>query len=290
MNLLQKKGLNKIKDILRKSPFNMMNDFMFCHIYNDSNLTRIKKTLELIPAAKENAVLLDIGCYAPMISLYTEIFGYKDIVAIANYDWDTLSKKLDKVNTYSNLKLNIHIQDVEKKPLPLNDSSVDIVFMFEVLEHFSIDPAFVISEVNRVLKTGGIFLISTPNAINSYATLRILLGKNPVNEPYNGVDGNRHNRLYSPDELIKLATNFGFEMLTCKTANTQKSLFYKISQTFSCIIDFFNLFRLKNFYSYRGGIILMALRKAGEVKEPRPDWLYISEEIYSTWYEKNKKK
>jgi len=53
-----------------------------------------------------------------------------------------------------------HVGSGERLPLP--DSSFDVAFADNVLEHLP-DPARVFAEVRRVLKPGGVFLAKTPN-------------------------------------------------------------------------------------------------------------------------------
>jgi SAM-dependent methyltransferase len=60
------------------------------------------------------------------------------------------------------LGLNIIIQNIDKEALPFDDDFFDIVFAFEVFEHFAA-PQYALEEIRRVLKTGGILLLSTPN-------------------------------------------------------------------------------------------------------------------------------
>ncbi|MBU8809668.1 class I SAM-dependent methyltransferase [Mycolicibacterium goodii] len=48
--------------------------------------------------------------------------------------------------------------------LPLDDASVDVVVNFQVIEHLW-DQAQFVSECFRVLRPGGVFLVSTPNRI-----------------------------------------------------------------------------------------------------------------------------
>jgi len=54
-------------------------------------------------------------------------------------------------------KRNLDIERTEK-----TDESIDIIFAFEVFEHFS-NPQFVLEEIYRILKPGGKILISIPN-------------------------------------------------------------------------------------------------------------------------------
>lgn len=48
------------------------------------------------------------------------------------------------------------------KPLPFADASVDVVVCIDGIEHIN-KQFFFVSEVNRILKSGGQFIVSTPN-------------------------------------------------------------------------------------------------------------------------------
>lgn len=72
-------------------------------------------------------------------------------------------------------------------PLPFPDSSFDTVVSFQVIEHIKDDRAF-LKEIHRVLRPGGVALITTPNRPMS-------LSRNPW-----------HVREYTPAELTGLAS------------------------------------------------------------------------------------
>ncbi len=70
-------------------------------------------------------------------------------------------------------KANISL-DLSKDSLPFEDSSVDLVFSYHTLEHVP-DYLFSLSEIHRVLKHGGHFLVGLPyvtlteyNLVNPY--------------------------------------------------------------------------------------------------------------------------
>jgi SAM-dependent methyltransferase len=83
------------------------------------------------------------------------------------------SSKQKKVNigagmTYIPGFINVDISekaqvtlDLSKDKLPMKDNSVDIVFSYHTLEHIP-DYLHVLSEIHRVLKHGGRFLLGTP--------------------------------------------------------------------------------------------------------------------------------
>lgn len=71
-------------------------------------------------------------------------------------------------------------------PLPYPDDSFDSVISFQVIEHIN-DDVFFLKEIHRVLRPGGIALITTPNRPQS-------LSRNPW-----------HIREYTSEELARLA-------------------------------------------------------------------------------------
>jgi len=82
--------------------------------------------------------------------------------------------------------------------LPLPDASVDVVVNFQVIEHLWDQPQFV-TECLRVLRPGGLLLMSTPNRITFSPGL-----DTPVN-PF-------HTREVNAAELAELLTDAGFRM------------------------------------------------------------------------------
>ncbi len=71
---------------------------------------------------------------------------------------------IDKFATqFDSLPDNVRVVQGVVPPLPLESESVDCVVSFQVIEHIKRDDKF-IDEVYRVLKKGGLFILSTPNA------------------------------------------------------------------------------------------------------------------------------
>lgn len=59
--------------------------------------------------------------------------------------------------------LRVERVDFETERLPLEDGAYDAVIFNEVFEHLRINPIFTLREVHRVLRPGGILMLSTPN-------------------------------------------------------------------------------------------------------------------------------
>jgi len=78
---------------------------------------------------------------------------------------------------HSREKYNIDVRQGDATKIPLVDNSVDVVISFETVEHI-VDTSAFISECARVLRPGGMIVISTPN-VAEYN-----VNSDPMNNPY----------------------------------------------------------------------------------------------------------
>ena len=109
---------------------------------NDITIMRfLEREIERVPV-QHRGLLLDLGCGAQQYRpIYVNTF--KRVVA-ADY------------NTRSRLDVRLNVCQ-----LPFRSSSVDVVLFTEVIEHV-IDGAQALREIGRVLKPGGVLLITWP--------------------------------------------------------------------------------------------------------------------------------
>ncbi len=77
--------------------------------------------------------------------------------------------------------IGTHWADLDQ-PLELPDESFDVVVAGELLEHLR-DPRRLVAEVRRVLRPGGTFVASVPNAYRLKGRLLFLFGRPPENDP-----------------------------------------------------------------------------------------------------------
>jgi 2-polyprenyl-3-methyl-5-hydroxy-6-metoxy-1,4-benzoquinol methylase len=98
--------------------------------------------------------------------------------------------------------------------LPFEDSSFDAVWAGEVIEHVA-DTAAWLSEVRRVLRSGGMLLLSTPN----HGALQLLyMALRPRRFDAHFDPRSEHLRFYTRRTLAALLADFGFERIELRTA------------------------------------------------------------------------
>ena len=86
------------------------------------------------------------------------------------------------------------------EPLPFEDASFDVVVAGELLEHLR-DPGRLVREVLRVLRPGGTFVASVPNAYRLKNRLRFMLGRKPEDDP-------THLQMFSAADVQHLLAGF----------------------------------------------------------------------------------
>jgi SAM-dependent methyltransferase len=84
--------------------------------------------------------------------------------------------------------------------LPFEAGTFDVVVAGELLEHLR-DPRRVVSEVLRVLRSGGTFVGSVPNAYRLKNRLRFLTGRKPENDP-------THLQMFAPADIRAFLVGF----------------------------------------------------------------------------------
>ena len=185
---------------------------------------RVKEAIEVLKKFNIKAnTYVDLGCGDGSIAV--EIA--KTINARMTYCIDIDDKALEKAKERG---LIIHKADLSIDKIPLNNESVDLVTAFEVIEHL-INPDNMLRESNRILKHGGILLITTPNLASWVNRIILLLGYQPYNaevstEIVAGVPWRArtfakpsgHIRPYTLKALKELLKYHGFKVINVKGA------------------------------------------------------------------------
>lgn len=159
----------------------------------------------------KDKIVLDVGCWTGQF----EQLAYKSAKKMVAIDSNPEAIEFAKRNLPD---VKFIVAKADKLPLP--NSYFDTVFLMDVLEHVpkgSEDE--VLRQIHRVIKPGGILVISTPNK----HPLSILL------DPAYFLLGHRH---YSMKEIYKMLSETGFKIKKIRYVGNSLGLIYSIISLF----------------------------------------------------------
>lgn len=150
--------------------------------------------------------VLDVGCGEAQIAAELARAGF-DVVGV-----DVAEEPLRRA------RLRYPGLDVRRVSVdgdwPLADASFDAVWAGETIEHVA-DTAAWLSEVRRVLRSGGALLLSTP-AHGRLRMLALALSPRRLDEHFD--PRSDHVRFYTRRTLARLLADFGFERIELRSA------------------------------------------------------------------------
>jgi SAM-dependent methyltransferase len=128
-------------------------------------------------------------------------------------------RREEYLRTFRDYNCQLTTADILHEPLPFPDAHFLIVTFSEILEHLPVERLnFVLSEIARVVRPGGVLMASSPNQASLENRLRLLKGKSILAMP-NEVDFAAgtfgHIRLYTPSEMESAMSKLGFSLERC---------------------------------------------------------------------------
>ncbi len=182
---------------------------------------RWAKTLTYLPRPQPGMSALELGSYQVILPILRHEFGF-DYVAGTGYDptGDSDFRKSQLPAHDSKEDYDLFLFNLEADPYPFDNNSFDLVMCCEVIEHMSVDPMFMISEINRILKDNGVLVLTTPNIACARSINALLNGYAPyLYAAYNrNRSTDRHNIEYSPHEINVILEAGGFSAIRLETA------------------------------------------------------------------------
>lgn len=137
------------------------------HTFVDGTLVFYQAINELVSRNLSEKVLLDLGCGTG--SYMTELHEKDLFYKINLMTFKGRARKVIGVDVDPNASINPNIDEFRlhdvNKPLPIDDSSIDVCICDWVVEHVG-NVSFFFSEINRVIKKGGYVFFRTPNRLN----------------------------------------------------------------------------------------------------------------------------
>lgn len=192
-----------MKHISKKSTYDQLDPEAYEMMYDIIPRENYMKTHwrpyieKLILTYCRDKVVLDLGCgYGRLAPILNEC-SFKSLSMDVSSRWLNYAKT--KMNCQNAILADAHT-------IPVKNGSIDVAICIGLFEF--INRKYVLEEINRVLKKGGISIISVPN---KYSAFRIAL------RFYNFMLGkNRHADEPSKREMIFLAEQNGFKLISFK--------------------------------------------------------------------------
>ena len=173
--------------------------------YLEYHRRRYQDTLRLLPPG-EGRRLLDVGSFPGHLSALAQARGW-DVVGLNNAI-EGGAAWTDFLERCGERKITIRSCEVERDAFPLPTASIDAVLFCELFEHLHLNPFHTLKEIFRVLRPGGLLLLTTPNLrrIETFSRLWHGWGAQPpvsrtFHELFPSLLYHRHNREYTADEL-----------------------------------------------------------------------------------------
>lgn len=242
--------------------------------YIETHRTRLEKTLAITPPGTADDRILEMGAYLQITPALKTRLGYGEVRGCYFGPAGTTNRRSIRSETGETFSCEIDLFNAEKDRFPYPDGHFSTVLCCELIEHLPSDPMHLMSEVNRILKPGGHFVLTTPNIISMRALAGILQGFHPMLFPayirpnQEGETDARHAREYTPREMRTLFENAGFEVTLLDTGPFRA----EPNPEFGWVEHLLDRYILPK--EHRGDGIYVVGRKQGPVRERYPAWLY----------------
>lgn len=188
--------------------------------YLENHISRIGRTLTLVPPPKSSKRVLEMGAYMQMTPALQCLLGYTEVRGAYFGPLGKTDEKSAYVEGGEVFHCRIDTFDAEKDRYPYEDGRFETVLVCEIFEHMLHDPMHMLIEMHRVLEEGGTLVLTTPNVVSYTAVARVLeqSGNPQIYSKFAYPLGEfadtevPHVREYTPPELREAVESAGFEV------------------------------------------------------------------------------
>jgi 2-polyprenyl-3-methyl-5-hydroxy-6-metoxy-1,4-benzoquinol methylase len=156
--------------------------------------------------------LLDVGCG-----------GGRFLNRMKRHGWQVEGTDFDEQATRkvtARYGITTYVGDLSQ--CSLHTESFDVITMSQTIEHLY-DPQATLRECLRILKPGGLLVMTTPNAKS--------MGTNEFGAFWRGWEAPRHLHLFSVESLQQLTQRSGFGVIEARTYSAGSAVVYRVSRT-----------------------------------------------------------
>ncbi len=244
------------------------------HEYAETHMTRLQKTLSITPPGGPSDRVLEMGAYLQITPALRSRLGYGEVRGCYYGKLGRVDHRETVSAEGETFACDIDHFDAEKDIYPYPDEHFSTLLCCELIEHLYHDPMHLMCEVNRILKPGGHFVLTTPNIAALRGVAAILQGYHPgffhaYIKPAAGEEADaRHNREYTPREIHQLLENAGFTVTLLETGPFRE----EPKPEYAWVVRLLERYNLPT--HLRGEGIYTVGKKTGAVRERYPGWLY----------------
>jgi SAM-dependent methyltransferase len=242
--------------------------------YVEQHITRLVRTLEITPHGAENDRILEMGAYLHITPALRTKLGYGEVRGSYLGSPGKVDRRAVVSATGERFECVVDLFNAEKDIYPYPDGYFSTVLCCELLEHLHEDPMHMMCEINRILRSGGRLVLSTPNICSLRAAGAVLLGYHPgffhqyIRPDADGAVDPRHAREYAPRDVHDLLECSGFEVELLETG----PYVARPSLEHEWIRHLLKRYQLPD--HLRGEAIFAVGRKTGPVRSRYPSVLY----------------
>jgi SAM-dependent methyltransferase len=246
--------------------------------YVETHLTRLEKTLAMIPPGGYEDRILEMGAYLQMTPALNRKLGYGQVRGCYHGPLGGVDHKVVTSENGDVFECDVDLFDAEKDIFPYPDAHFSTVLCCELIEHLAADPMHMMAEINRILKPGGHLVLTTPNLASLRSISGLLQGYHPglfsvyLKPSAAGVEGVRHHREYTPIEIHLLLKDSGFDVVRLETGPFRAAPHPGLAW----VTHLLKRYQLPA--DLRGEGIYAVGSKMGPVRERYPAWLYSGSE------------
>jgi SAM-dependent methyltransferase len=238
--------------------------------YATAHARRFAQTMALVPEPLPGATALELSSFPVMTRILTDL-GYWCAATVRD-DTPAVARNSNPFDASFGRQIEL-VVDIETESLACDGDLFDLVLACEIIEHLPRDPMQLLVESNRVLRTGGQLILTTPNIVGEHAIGLALAGDHPANYYFFERSGSldRHHFEWTPRLLGRAIRSAGFAVDHLETYFS----WWDSDPAVEAVLD-----RSGHDRSIRGDNIIAVATKVSPLVERTPDDLYVGDGVH----------